>query len=362
MKKFKFLLAILALALVLGLTLASCGGGGEITEFDAATAGDLVSALGSITESGDYLINVTGPLTIDSGFTLNTPGANVTVRGATSARAAGAGEIAVEFFPVFRVTAGKLTVENINLLSSQDSSRDAHLITIDGSGAAVVIRNVNIDHRAVPAYAVLIDGGGSLSMSGGTIRSNRTGIGVSSGSGSAVTLSGVAIDTTENGIGLWQDSTNVTLNISGGTISSNEGISIKAGGSSITVSGGTAITAVQRGIGMWAEAVNAALTINNGTINSGEDGIVVETSGAALKISAGTISGTEYGISIGKWEGAANVTLTISGGTITSPDVGLYVEGSGHTVKKTGGILSGANEDYYITPDALASGTFTGLD
>jgi hypothetical protein len=228
MKGFRFLLAMLALALVLGLALAGCSNG-SVETIDVSTAAELKAAFDGITDSGDYLINIKAPLTITEAMTLNT-GANVTIKGASAST-----EITSSANGVFWAEKGKITLENLKITGG------AGLVAV-GTGTMEIKNGVSvIGNFGAVNNGLFVGNTATLIMSGGTVEGFNAVLLASSWREytGKVTISGGTIRNCGVGIQLLENASNSTFTISGGDISGSQaGIVINGSNNTVTISGG----------------------------------------------------------------------------------------------------------------------------
>ena len=227
MKKYRFLLAMLALALALGLGLAGCSNG-SVETIDVSTAAELKAAFEGITDSGDYLINIKAPLTITEAMTLNT-GANVTVKGASNPT-----EISSSTNGVFWANAGKITLENLKITGG------AGLVAVT-NGTMEIKNGVSVIGNG-GSNGLYVGNTGGFIMSGGTVEGFSAGLASASPAREftgKITISGGIIRNCNIGIQLRDNTSNSTLTISGGDISgSDAGIGIGGSNNTVIISGG----------------------------------------------------------------------------------------------------------------------------
>jgi hypothetical protein len=262
MKRISFLLAMLALALVLGLAFVGCSNG-SVETIDVSTAAELKAAFEGITDTGDYLINIKAPLTITEAMTLNT-GANVTVKGASNPT-----EISSSTNGVFWANAGKITLENLR---------------ITGGAGLVAVTNGTIEVKN--GVSVIGNGGtnglfvgntGAIIMSGGTVEGFNAGLMASSWREfiGKITISGGIIRNCSVGIQLLENTSDSTLTISGGDISGNDaGIAINGSNNTVIISGGKVSGG---GVGIYvAGGSGHTIRKTGGTVSGGTPPYYVE--------------------------------------------------------------------------------------
>jgi len=224
MKKYRFLMVMLALAL--GLALAGCSNG-SVETIDVSTAAELKAAFDGITGSGDYLINIKAPLTITEAMTLNT-GANVTVKGASASTA-----ITSTANGVFWAAAGKITLENIRITGG------GNLVAVE-TGTIEMKNGTSITGNG-GTQGIFVGNTATFIMSGGTVEGFNAGLMASSWRPHTgkITISGGIIRNCSMGILLGENTSNSTLAVSGGDISGNDaGIVINGSNNTVTISGG----------------------------------------------------------------------------------------------------------------------------
>ena len=364
-----FLLGMLILALVL----AGCNSDDGVEKL-SATAANFEEVFNSIkAKPGNYAITLTSDLLDYPGIGLGTDGVNITVKGDVASR-----KITWKYVegkaPLFWVTAGKLTLENISLGRAAGNTKDWPLIgtkggTIEMKSGVVLSTNIN-SGAVVESGAFIISGGtiencgvwlgdGTFTMSGGTIKKgwvNTDGTGVSititggiidncdvstGGKGVSITMKGGTITGGDTGIGIWDDSENCVVTISGGIIENcNTGVATNGKGASLTISGGTIKNNKGAGIALWGDSQNCVVTISGGTISgNGDRGVAVEGTGNKLTMSGGTIENCGAGIT----NNGKGASLTISGGTIrNNTNVGIVIRDKSENcvVTISGGTIS----------------------
>jgi len=348
-----FLLVMLILALVL----AGCSsdGGSENAQQLSATPANFDEVFNSVkAKPGNYVINLTGDLTDYPGNSISTAGVNITVKGT------GSNKITWKFVegkpPLFHVTAGKLTLENINLSRAAGNTKDWPLTSIAGGTIEMkngVVLSTNINSTVgVQSGAFIMSGGtiedcqyngvwlggGAFTMSGGTIEKG----GVAAEKGVSITMKGGTIRNNNGpGIGIWGGENSV-VTISGGTISGNGGNSVFIGGTGtkLTISGGNISGNADTGIQVGGGAKSCSVTISGGTVSgNGHTGIFLDdnSENCTATISGGTISGNkDDGVVLtGK-----NNKLTMTSGTISdNGSIGVVLNGTGSTFTMSGGAI-----------------------
>ena len=393
MKKFGLVLAMLA------LVLAGCSNGTTAPVFDKEFNVSTIEAFDAVIEEikntpGEYLIKVNADLLDHPGVQLQTNGVNITVRGTGSNRITWNAESTA----LFRIEAGKLTLENITLSCVTDKTQNNFLIRLRGGVLEVkkgVIISIKSGRESVGIHVQ--PSGGTLIMSGGIIENCDNGV-ILEGTDLSMTMSGGEIRNCNNsGIGTWgrTERGNITINITGGRISNNgTGIGIARSGTTVTFSGGTTENC---GIGISAADSTVSITggkidgrigtnstgnnftisggeiiggidlgsgnkltmsggkisadgiyignentviFNGGTIENCEHGIGVGGNGNSITVSRGTIRNITYH-GIGLWDSSANCTVDITGGEITGGSMGVFLQGSNETVNISGGKVHG---------------------
>jgi hypothetical protein len=302
--------------MLLALVLTACGdgsgggggsGGGQQISATAATFDDVFKSVNE--KPGNYVITLTGDLLGCPQAGMKTAGVNITVKGT------GSNKITLGTNALFWVSAGKLTLENINIgYGSTSDTRDPPVV-IDG-GTVEIKNGVTLSSNNGTQFSdgVYISRG-TFIMSGGVIENCGTGL-ATNGSGASITISGGTIrNNNENGIGLWDDSSNCTINMSGGTISGNgaNGVYLGCTGTTFTMSGGT-------------------IEKNN------DCGVRINGNGNTFKMSGGRIEkNNASGMVI---HGNGNNTFTMSGGSIGGNEhQGLYVKGANNGFEKQKGAV-----------------------
>jgi fibronectin-binding autotransporter adhesin len=347
----------MALALVaVALAFVGCGGGGSGPDetFDVTTAAELKAAFASITGSGDYLININAPLTVSESMTMNTAGANVTVKGASASTT-----ITANVNGTFWTEAGKITFETITIKRG-DGLQSSQSILAARGGTFVIKSGVTMTNSGNPdVNAVYVGFAGAFEMSGGTIEGFANGVATGSpgspANGAKVTMSGGTITNGGTGISLWEYTSNSTVTVSGGTITTNQAtIAHQGSGNTINITGGTFISG--EGAGIFLQGSNAIVNISGGKITATQDGIAcINPNDSKLTVTGGEITGPNGVVIYGDRN-----TVIISGGTITgATQYGIDVRsGSGNTVTKTRGTVTGARGPYN---DDTGTATITGF-
>jgi hypothetical protein len=355
-----FLLGMLILALVL----AGCNSDDGVEQL-SATAANFDEVFNSIkAKPGNYVINLTGDLIDYTGTLVETAGVNITVKGT------GSNKITWKHMegkpPLFLAKAGKISFENISLSRSPGNTNGRAVLVANG-GTIEIKNGVVLSSNNGSQYfnGVWIDAGAFI-MSGGTIE--NCGVGVSTDhKGVSITVSGGTIRSNKDcGIALWSDSENCTVTISGGTISgsSDRGVAMEGTGNKFTMSGGiiencgvgvgtgeksisftilggTIRNNTNVGIGIWDDSENCVVTISGGTIDNCNNGVSTSGKGTSITVSGGIISNnSEAGIVA--WDASKNCVATISGGTISgNGNRGVMVVGTGGKLTMSGGTITG---------------------
>jgi filamentous hemagglutinin len=346
----------MALALVaVALAFVGCGGGGSGPDetFDVTTAAEVKAAFASITGSGDYLINIKAPLTVTESMTMNTAGANVTVKGASASTT-----ITANVNGTFWTEAGKITFETITIKRGDGLQASQSILAARG-GTFVIKSGVTMTNSGNPdVNAVYVGFAGAFEMSGGTIEGFATGVATGSpgspANGAKVTISGGNIINCSIGINPWGSTSNSTVTISSGTITANQvAINDEGSGNTINITGGTLSSG--DGASIELHGSNASVTISGGKLTGSRDGLVFFNADNSVAISGGEITGSNGAVIFGNRH-----TITISGGTLTGTVYyGVDVrEGSGHTVTRTRGTVTGVKGPYN---DDTGTATITGL-
>ena len=244
--------------------------------------------------------------------------------------------------------------------------------------------------------AIVVDGGATLEVSGGTIDglSPKTGGAIYAKNGN-VTISGGEISGTAGGGGaIMMDAGELTISggtITGKTTGKNSGGSIRVKGTvNATISGGTitggAADDANGGNIYWASTGTLTMTGGeitkgtalrvNGTSNGNAGNLYMDA--GTFNMEGGTISGgldTNNSAHAGNLYLAAGVTFNMTGGTITGGKTAnyggnIYAYGAnvnidaaeGKTVKISDGKGSAGGNLYLRTTDAAGTFTITGPD
>jgi hypothetical protein len=383
----KLWMSVPVIALVFAMAVSSCdngstGGGGnplpppltnpwdKAAVKEVSSGENLTSAINDITEPGYYILNLTSNTDFDTDFegvTLDTDGVNMILRGTNSSRAAdGDSNITITWkrdkpkdpdnpVHLFKVENGAgLFLEDITLLDDPDNPYweewGDSLIEIYNRGK-LEIRNGAVITGSPSIY---IYGGGSVTMSGGTLKGReKKSAGVQFPSGdesSSFTMTGGVI--TGNFSGINSASKNNSVTISGGKITDNDyGMLLFNQNSSIKILGNAEISNNNTGIVHVGDSqygvisANHTVTISGNASISGNvtGGIWADGSGHNITISGGNFNNNERS-AIGM--GGTRLKLSISGGTISgNKENGIYIEGSGHNITISGGTISGNKEN-----------------
>ena len=190
----------------------------------------------------------------------------------------------------------------------------------------------------------------SVTITGGTIKGNSDhGILFAEQSmNSTLTVSGANI--TDNGSGINIEGTRHEITISGNTEISennNNGIRIDGTKHEVTMTGGTIDSNEGKGIEFAQNSENITLNITGGSIeNNNSHGIVISGQNHTLSFSSGSIQGNKNsGIDI--WE-SSELTINISGNAQISGNArGMLIKGPGHEINISGSaqIINNTNQE-----------------
>ena len=367
-------------------------------------AGDFNATIESIsTTPGAYLINLEGNLPNYAGFSLNTAGVEITVKG-TGSNEISWNKEASGPSALFHLNGASLKLQNIKLSRSAGNTEDGALLCVE-SGTLEIKSGVNISNNinGTEFFDGISINDGNLTVSGGTIENCLSGI-VIDGEGTSVSMSGGVISKNTHGATFMGTSIDCSFAMSGGSIKDNieEGVWMMASseGASFEMSGGN-ITGNKRGAGSHGKnssiiiangnisnstrsniyfdngSEDCTLIISGGTINDSVEsmGIAINDKGHTIEIKGRTISGNRNGlwvqdldhkitisngsisanresnISLGSTPYLSkNCKLTISGGTISGSKLysNLGIGGEDHAIEITGGTISKGNEHNII--------------
>jgi hypothetical protein len=136
-----------------------------------ATAADLKTILEGITTAGNYVVNVTGNVTLNSAaengnnIVLSTPGVTISLRGEGSNTITPANDACI-----LRITEGKLILRNITLSKTGNKMPSVY---ITANGTLEINNGVSITGSGENTNAGVDVNGGHFLMKGGEIRGHR---------------------------------------------------------------------------------------------------------------------------------------------------------------------------------------------
>jgi len=288
------------------------------TEINVSNATELTTAIQNASP-GEYVINLTSNLSDFPGVGIDNPGVKITIKG-------GNHTITWKYDAnkpshLFGVWKGSLVLENISLSRATGNTQPWSIIGV-GNGMLEIKNGVTVDGGGLSdGYdGVWLHGGGFL-MTGGTIKNCAAAVGTD-GTGVAISITGGTID--RNGTGIMvSERKNCTVTISGATTISNNN--------------------EHNGV-LFYGCENCIFKMTGGTIEGNKQfGVeIIESSGTSATIAGGDIiDNARRGVSI---ESGNGNSLTMTGGSINSgTEWGLSVKGPNNGFTKTGGIIYGNN-------------------
>jgi len=354
MKKFRFIFTILALALVFGLTLASCdtGGGDGNNSTPSGPSGP-----GSGPAATHWTVNNEAAW-IEAVNGIRTGGNDkahvVTI----------SGNLSVLVTPLFENTFGNVTGITVTLdgNGSLTPSTSGQLLTI-GSGQTVTVRNLTLqgrsDNSALGPWLIFVDGGtlimdGSASVTGTSYTANKIGGGTVGVAGTFIMRGTSSITNNTNSVGGVEIYDGSFIMEDNSRISNNTSIAT-------TMSGGVFLYG-----GTFTMRGNASVSNNTSIGNSVE---LTSFSGGGVNVNAGTfimqgnasvsnntVSHYGGGVSIGSGGVFTMQSGSISGNTAAAGG-GVYVDG---TFTMENGTISGNNAigNTYSSFRAIGGGVF----
>ncbi len=299
----------------------------------AVTTGGTVRLLQDVKEC---ITISTGSVTLDlSGHTLSagndpTAQAVIHVEGGTLTieDTAGNGEVFTsKDVPALRIAGGSVTLNSGTLRGAVGSET---LVSIEGSSASLTVKDGAIRSEAKNSDntmgMVQISKGCTLKLDGGVLYSSFLHA-IRNNGGGRVTMTGGSV--TVDRQGAYALDNYGTAEISGGTL---------------TVQGGTAVHAVTEASGASATTKLSGSVVCNGNIHVNGSKNADKTNIANLEISSGTINGS---VNVESYS-----EVTLSGGTFTG-GVGEGETSINNTIRVAGGIYSQKPDDAYLADDAL---------
>jgi len=354
--------------------------------FNVASADEWNAAVSEINERGEgsYLINVVGDFSMNgvTSNTFNATGIDATIDGRNHAIALiGQGSL-LSIGANQTVTMRGLTLRGV-------TDNDASLVCIGGGTFSMTGGTVSSNTTFASGGGVYVGGNGKFNMTGGSVTDNtarQNGGGVFVESGGSFTMSGSAMisnngTTYANGGGVYVEGGEFAMSgdaeVSGNKVGfsgnggTGGGVYVNGGtftmSGSAKVSGNRASSPAEKGHGGGVYVYEGTFTIkdsaevSNNTANGNGGGVYV-IDGGAFAMSGGKVSGNEAdnggGVSV------ENGTFTMSGGTVGGSTAaegnkaaidggGVYVHGGEFTM--SGGQVSG-NEASGSNEDAIFKG------
>ena len=278
----------------------------------------------------------TGSVTLDlSGHTLSagndpTAQAVIHVKGGTltieDTRGNGKVSTSDDQMKALRIEKDSVTLDSGTLLGKDGSET---LVSIEGSSASLTVKDGAIRSEAQRGDnsmgMVQISNGCTLNLDGGVLYSSFLHAIRNNGGGTVTMMGG-----------------SVTVDRQGAYALDNYGTAEISGGI-LTVQGGTAVHAVTNSSGPASTTKLSGSVVCNGNIHVNGSKNADKTNIANLEISSGTINGN---VNV---ESYSDVTL--SGGTFTGGVKGTSADNN--TISVTGGIYSQKPDDAYLADDAL---------
>ena len=394
MKKFSFVLAVLASVFAACTTAPQAGGGtaaqlarqlNAMHEGSTRVSGDTVTLTRGVGIERDLTVpeGVTLELTEDGGLWLRN-GRTLTVNGTVNAPSNRIGfddeggrtapSVTINGNGTINLTdkgrllnidnGRKLTLDGVTLVGVDDN--DSPLVSVNEGGELVLVSGEITGNARIGdsgnGGGVAINGG-TFIMSGGAITGNNAGIGggVWIEGGGTFTMSGGEISGNSadrfGGGGVRVTGQGTTFTMSGGEISGNTAINDGGGGINVdrgaifTMTGGEISgNSAPNGAGVTI-ALGATFTMSGGTISgnsAGYGGGIDVNEGTTFTMKNGTISSNTCTSNGGGIHSSGNSTLSMEGGTIsgnsaTQQGGGVYLSVKGVTFTMTGGTIYGSS-------------------
>ena len=298
---------------------------------EAVKTGGTVYLLQDVAE---YVTISTGSVTLNlNGHTLSEDSTNgqaqatIHVKGGdlTIEDTAGSGTVSTseENKPALRIAGGSVTLESGTILGNDGSGT---VVNIEGSSPSLTVKDGTIRSEAKRGDntmgMVQIAKGCTLDLRGGELSSRHLHA-IRNNGGGTVTMTGGS----------------VTVGVSGVYALDNYGTAVISGGTLTNSDVDTAVRAVADGSGAISTTTLSGSVICNGDIYVNG----TNANKANLEISSGTIDGNV--------EVESNSEVTLSGGTFTGGVEGTSA--NNNTISVTGGTYSQKPDDAYLAGDAL---------
>ena len=297
---------------------------------EAVKTGGTVYLLQDVTE---YVTIDTGRVTLDlHGHTLSASGdggaqAAIHVKGGTLTieDTVGRGTVSTseEKKPALRIAGGSVTLKSGTILGNDGSGT---VVNIEGSSASLTVKDGTIRSEAKRGDntmgMVQIAKGCTLDLKGGELSSRHLHA-IRNNGGGTVTMTGGS----------------VTVGVSGVYALDNYGTAVISGGTLINSDVDTAVRAVADSSGAASTTTLSGSVVCKGNIYVNG----TNANKANLEISSGTIDGNV--------EVESNSEVTLSGGTFTGGVEGTSA--NNNTISVTGGTYSQKPDDAYLAGDAL---------
>ena len=383
-KSKKVLSALLALAMVFGLSAAIPMTISAANTDVAIAAGDSVAAIQTKIQnainaagSGDT-ITVTGSKTgTTERLTLDIPSSKRVIW-----KAEYTGMLDLSSGPLitrsgngtFEIAAGAYIRNNGNGYATGCNNSGANIVVSGGTISAAgyclhsVISDINISGGSVEG--IISTYGTSITISGGTVTYTGGSIFHMYNSGSQIAISGgtVSAGGISGVIGCSSGSSGVVINITGGTLEATapggKAIYTTQDNAKINISGGT-VSAVD-GYAINSTGKSAEITVSgSGTVTAPGDVIFISGADTTVNVSGGTISATGTGTSSAIYiDGSSeNTAVNVNGGTISSAAAGLShaicSDGANSIINVGGGTLKTVGQ--YGTIHMRGTGPFVNI-
>lgn len=342
---------------------------------DGTTASDVKLTGSTLNASGEGTVRL--KVTADDGYFPYSETFDIAVKNSGYAASIANGNITFSEYSDTQIKVTHADFEDGYLIIGKDDyftvtgkSDNAYVITIDNCAVNLIFEDVSISTNKFNVSPLRINSGSSVNLvlTGSSTLSNSNDVSGTGASNAGIHLpsdASLVIDgpgslsvsggTSAAGIGTGYDAAGGTLTINGGTINAT-GQQEAIGGRIITINGGTVIAQGGKyGAGVGGGDYNSGgiITINGGTVNAeggkyGAAGIGGNQEGSAgeITINGGTITSKGYwSAGIGCGDYASGGTVTINGGTITATqsDGPGDIGGDDSTVVITGGNVNAAS-------------------
>lgn len=290
-------------------------------------------------------------------FGINTENVHFTVKDSSTA---GTGKIVNDSTMtlknglVYVSAGGEFTLESGTLESSTYAVSVAKNSAFNMSGGTIEISGAKFTYNGIEytAYGVLNEGG-TVNVSGGTVNSKGYGVNNSSGTFNLTggTVKGGNESFTLNNDGKTYKAigicNNGTLNISNdASLEGQIGVQTSGSSAKFTMDGGT-ITSTDLGVGVFG--MNSTFNMNGGSITAEGFGIANngtnddDNKGTVINISGGSVTSTN---SLGIYNPAVDSTLTISGTAEITGTTGVEIRAGKLTVSGDAKISSTVSDNF----------------